>query len=165
MTDDWLLRAEAICLQCDGHCCTGAHPPISAYCHKRLLAEGVPEEMFEQNGYRYVRSRSDGTCILSQGGKCAIHGIKPDTCRAGPFTFDVHGNTIEIFLKYESICPLVGLLKEVPAAYKQQYAYAVRNITRLVSNLTEEELAAVCRIDEPETEKVAEIPRVYRDIP
>lgn len=165
MTDDWLLRAEAICLQCDGHCCNDAHPPISAYCHKRLLAEGVPEDAFEQNGYRYVRSRSDGTCIMSRGGKCSIHGIKPDTCRAGPFTFDVCGDTIEIFLKYESICPLVGLLREVPEAYEQQYTYAVRNITRLVANLDDDELAAVCRIEEPETEKVAEIPRAYRNLP
>jgi Fe-S-cluster containining protein len=165
MTEDWLLRAEAICLQCDGHCCNEAHPPISGYCHKRLLAEGVPEHAFEQEGYRRVRTRSNGTCILSSGGKCSIHGIKPETCRAGPFTFDVRGDTIEIFLKYESICPLVGLLKEVPAAYEQQYTYAVTSITRLVANLTEEELAAVCRVDEPETEKIAEIPRVYGSIP
>ena len=43
-----------------------------------------------------------------------------------------------------------------------EYAAAVRSITRLVSNLTEEELVAICRIEEPETEKVAEIPRMYR---
>lgn len=162
MTDTWMKRAEAICTDCGGQCCTGARPPISEYCFRRLVAQGIPEAVFGQDGYRYVRTRDDGTCMLSTGGKCSIHAQKPETCIAGPFTFDVNGDTIGIFLKYESICPLVRLLKEVPGAYEQQFAAAVRCITRLVSNLSESELAAVCHIDEPETVKVAEIPRVYQ---
>lgn len=161
MTNDWLIRAEAICMRCGGHCCDDAHPPISEHCYRRLVAEGVPDNAFERNGYRYVRTRADGTCMLWNGGRCGIHGIKPETCGAGPFTFDVKGDTIEIFLKFETICPLVRLFKDVPEAYDQQYAKAVKSITRLVSNLTDEEIAAICRIEEPETEKVAEIPRVY----
>ncbi|MDD1686915.1 YkgJ family cysteine cluster protein [Methanoregula sp.] len=161
MTENWLLKAEDICFTCGGHCCDGAHPPISENCYQRLLGEGVKKSAFEQNGYRYIRSHDDGTCMLSKGGKCTIHGIKPETCRAGPFTFDVKGDVIEIFLKFESICPIVRLLKETPEAYNQQYIQAVQNITWLVAHLTEEELAVICRIDEPETEKVAEIPRVY----
>lgn len=163
MEQDWFIRAEEICLTCGGHCCNGAQPPISGQCYLRLKKEGVPEEVFERNGYRYIRTRSDGTCILCTNGKCGIHAVKPETCRAGPFTFDVRGDTIEIFLKYESICPLVRLLKEVPEAYNQQYDRAVENITSLVAHLTEEEIAAICRIEEPETEKVAEIPRRYGD--
>ncbi|MCK9580242.1 MAG: YkgJ family cysteine cluster protein [Methanoregula sp.] len=159
MTDDWLLRAETICLQCDGHCCHEAHPPISGHCHERLLGGRIPAEYFETNGYNRLRCRPDGTCICWNEGKCLIHDIKPETCRAGPFTFDVKGDVIEIFLKFESICPLVRLLKEVPAAYETQYSVAVRNITHLVSNLTDNELAVICSIDEPDTWKVAEIPR------
>lgn len=159
MTDDWLLRAEEICLQCGGHCCNEAHPPVSGQCHERLRKEGVPAEYFETAGYRRMRSRPDGTCICWNGGKCSIHAIKPETCRAGPFTFDVRDDVIEIFLKFESICPVVALLKEVPAAYDVQYSLAVQSITHLVAHLTEEELAAICSIDEPETEKVAEIPK------
>lgn len=70
-------------------------------------------------------------------------------------------DTIEIFLKFESLCPIVRLLKEVPEAYEQQYNRAVTHITHLVSLLPQEELDVICRIDEPETEKVAEIPRKY----
>ncbi len=162
MTTDWMTRAEAICLKCDGHCCHGAQPPISEYCYRRLVGEGIAESVFETNGYRYVRTREDGRCMLQNGGKCSIHTIKPETCIAGPFTFDVKGDVIEIFLKFESICPLVRLLKDVPEAYGQQYAAAARSITRLVSNLSDDELAVICRIDEPETVKVAEIPRVYQ---
>lgn len=161
MTEDWLIRAEDICLRCGGHCCNGAHPPISDYCHERLLAGGVPEDAFERNGYRYIRTRNDGTCAFWNGGKCGIHGIKPETCRAGPFTFDVKGDVIEIFLKFETICPIVRLFREVPEAYDQQYALAVKSISHLVSNLKEEEIAAICRIEEPETELVAQIPRIY----
>jgi uncharacterized protein len=161
MTTDWRIEAETICLRCGGDCCIGAHPPISEHCYRRLIAGGVPDEAFERNGYRSIRSREDGTCTCLNGGKCGIHGIKPETCRAGPFTFDVKGDTIEIFLKFEKICPVVRLYKNTPDAYSQQYALAVKSISHLVSNLTDAELAVICRIEEPQTEKVAEIPRIY----
>jgi len=147
-------------MECGGHCCSEAHPPISGACYERLVAEGISPSVFGQDGYRYIDSSPDGNCLLWKDGKCSIHTIKPETCRAGPFTFDVKGDTIEIFLKFESICPMVRLLREVPEAYARQYAMATRNITQLVAHLDEEELAAICRIEEPETEKVAEIPRV-----
>jgi Fe-S-cluster containining protein len=159
VTDNWLDRAEAICFRCGGRCCTDAHPPVSASCIDRLVAGGIPEDSFEWRGYRAVKAREDGTCIFCIGNRCSIHGIKPETCRAGPFTFDVKGDTIEIFLKHETICPVVRLLRDVPEAYGSQYALAEKSIARLVAHLTEEELAAVCRIEEPDTEKVAEIPR------
>ena len=103
------------------------------------------------------------TCIFCNGNKCSIHAIKPETCRAGPFTFDVKGDVIEIFMKYEAACPVVWLLKEVPEAYQCQFDVAKKTITHLVRHLSEEELDAICRIGEPETEKVAEIPREYPD--
>jgi hypothetical protein len=91
--------------------------------------------------------------------RCTCHGIKPETCRAGPFTFDVDGTAIRIFLKHASICPLVPLLKEEPGAYCQQYERAAENIAHLVTHLSDEEIEAINRIDEPDTELVAEIPR------
>lgn len=115
--------------------------------------------MFEYTGYKRLKARKNGVCILFKRGTCRIHAVKPETCRAGPFTFDVKGDVIEIFLKYESICPLVQLLKATPEAYRQQYDLAAQSISHLVSNLTQDEIDAICSIDEPETEKVAEIPR------
>jgi Fe-S-cluster containining protein len=162
MTQDWLIRAETICMQCGGHCCDEAHPPISGPCYHRLVAQGVPEDSFEQKGYRFLKTRKDGTCVFWNEGRCSIHSIKPETCRAGPFTFDVKGGLIEIFLKHEAICPVVRLYKEIPAAYDEQFALAQKSISHLVSNLTEEEITEICRIEEPDTEKVAEIPREYR---
>ena len=154
-----MLRAESICMRCGGHCCDDAHPPVSSSCYERLTKAGVDPAMFETEGYTRLKTRANGECVLSVNGKCTIHRFKPETCRAGPFTFDVKGDVIEIFLKYETLCPIVTLLKEVPEAYGQQYAAAVRSITHLVRNLSDDELDVICRIDEPETEKVAEIPR------
>jgi hypothetical protein len=119
----------------------------------------VPLTSFETNGYTRLKTKENGECILSTNGKCSIHAIKPETCRAGPFTFDVKGDTIEIYLKHERICPMVRLLKEIPEAYQQQYESAIGSITHLVRNLTQDELDAICLIEEPETEKVAEVPR------
>ena len=157
--ENWLLRAETICMECGGHCCDEAHPPVSSACYERLTGAGVSPEMFETVGYKRLRTKKNGECILSDKGKCTIHAFKPETCRSGPFTFDINGDMIALYLKHERICPIVGLLKEVPEAYRQQYEQAVQSITHLVKNLTEEELAVICAIDEPETDKVAEIPR------
>ena len=162
MARDWLIQAETICIRCGGQCCTDAQPPISSCRYQRLIDVGVPDTAFDQNGYRYIRPRTDGTCMFWNRGECSIHGIKPETCRAGPFTFDMRDDMIEIFIKFEKICPVVRLLREVPKAHEKQYAIPVNSITCLVSNLTDEEHAAICGIEEPETEKVAEIPRIYK---
>jgi len=157
--ENWLLRAETICMECGGHCCAEAHPPISSACYERLTNAGVSPDMFESVGYRRLKTRENGECVLSENGKCRIHTFKPDTCRSGPFTFDMNGDMIAIYLKHERICPIVSLLKEVPEAYQQQFELAAQSITHLVKNLSEEELAMICAIEEPETDKVAEIPR------
>ena len=149
-------------MRCNSRCCNDAHPPISGRCYQRLVEQGVPEDAFEWRGYRAVRTLGDGTCIFCNGSRCSIHAIKPETCRAGPFTFDVKADVIEIFLKYETICPMVRLLKDVPEAYEHQFELAKKSIIHLVANLTDGEMAAICKIDEPETERVAEIPRGYQ---
>lgn len=147
-------------MECGGHCCDNAHPPVSSACYERLTRAGVSLDMFEYAGYKRLKTKENGECILSVNGKCSIHAFKPETCRSGPFTFDMNGDTIVIYLKQEHICPVVGLLKEVPDAYQQQYELAVQSITHLVRNLTDDELAVISAIEEPETEKVAEIPRL-----
>lgn len=163
MTDDWRARAATVSMHCGGRCCKDAHPPLSAACCSRLIAGGVPEDSFEWRGYRAVKARDDGICIFHTGNRCSIHGNKPETCRAGPFTFDVKGDVIEVFIKHETICPVVRLLREVPEAYGHQFALAKKSIAHLVANLPEDELVALCAIDEPDTGKVGERGREYHD--
>ena len=88
---------------------------------ERLTAAGLSPDMFEDAGYKRLKAKENGVCILSEDGKCMIHAIKPETCRAGPFTFDVKDDVIGIYLKFSRICPLVTLLKETPEAYQLQY--------------------------------------------
>jgi Fe-S-cluster containining protein len=111
----------------------------------------------EQNGYRRLRVREDGFCIMLNHTRCLINAHKPETCRAGPFTFDIRDGKLEIYLKKETICPLVGHLKYYPEAYRHQYEHAVQHIVHLIKKLPPQELAEVLKVEEPETEKVAEI--------
>jgi len=163
MTDNWILRIEEVCENCGIKCCDGAHPPICGDRYNFLIKNGVSTDCFEFEGYRRLKVKKNNECVLFHDDKCSIHKIKPETCRAGPFTFDIKGDKIEIFLKYESLCPIVRVLKEVPEAYNQQYLNAVEHISNLVSHLCENELEAIHRIEEPLTEKVAEIPRIRND--
>ncbi|MEI8331074.1 MAG: hypothetical protein WCF90_05430 [Methanomicrobiales archaeon] len=96
--------------------------------------------------------------FFSKNGRCSIHAFKSETCGSGPFTFDMNGDRIALYLQHELICPIVGLIKEVPEAYRHQYELVVQSIMQLVKNLTEKELRAICAIEKPETDKVAEIP-------
>ena len=153
--DDWIVHAETICLRCGGACCHDAHPPVSASCYERLRKAGVPADSFESAGYTRLKTKENGECILIRDGKCSIHAFKPETCRAGPFTFDVKDTVIEIYLKRETICPLIPLLKGNPDAYGQLYGQAERSILHLVKHLTGDEIAEICRIEEPETDLVA----------
>jgi Fe-S-cluster containining protein len=121
------------------------------------MTAGITPDMIEDVGYKRLKVKENGRCILFEHGRCSIHSVKPETCRAGPFTFDVKGEIIEIYMKHAGICPVVVLLKETPYAYQQQYHLAAKSIAHLVSNLTQDEIDAICRIDEPETEKVGEI--------
>lgn len=163
MKENWVLRIEEICMKCGGHCCDGACPPISEDRYNYLINNGVSPDHFEFDGYRRLKVKKNNECVLYHDGKCSIHAIKPETCRAGPFTFNVIDDKIEIFLKFESICPIVRILKEVPEAYNQQYSRAIEHISNLVSCLPENDLEVICQIDEPLTEKVAEIPRGRKD--
>ena len=94
--ENWLLRAEKICMECGGHCCDEAHPPISSACYERLTTAGVSPDMFESVGYKRLKTRENGECVLSENGKCRIHTFKPETCRSGPFTFDMNGDMIGV---------------------------------------------------------------------
>lgn len=127
-------------------------------CYHRLVAAGIAPGSFEFAGYRRLKLHGHA-CILFTGNRCRYHGIKPETCRAGPFTFDMEEGAIALYLKTENACPLVRMLKDDADAFRQQYETAVQNIRNIVANLPEDELAAVCRVDEPETEYFATIPR------
>lgn len=151
-----MIDFYSICSKCGGKCCKDAKPPLTMKRLQMLLESGVSAESIEFGRYAHSKVREDGYCVFFDE-KCAIHNIKPETCVAGPFTFDLKGDVLEIYLKKESICPLVRLLRENEILYKKQFEIAVENILRLIQELGRDELEEILKIEEPETEKVAEI--------
>lgn len=105
-----------------------------------------------------MKSAQDGLCIMCIDGRCRIHAVKPETCVAGPFTFEVAGNRLCLFLKHESICPLVPYLKADEHIYVTQFQHAAQILANLVRSFPPQELDVINAIPEPETDLVAEIP-------
>ena len=147
------------CNECHlvGGCCFDARPPLSQERIDILLKNGVSGDVVEFAGYKRLRLKPDGFCVLFQDGKCSIHSIKPETCVAGPFTFDMKGNILQIFIKRESICPMVRFLKANRKAFDGLFEASVERIMELVDKVPQEEMAEILKIDEPETDLVAEI--------
>ncbi|MEM4473293.1 MAG: YkgJ family cysteine cluster protein [Archaeoglobaceae archaeon] len=152
-----MMDFSEICSSCGGKCCKDANPPLSQRRIDILIKNGVKIEDIEFGKYAHPKSREDGFCIFFKDGKCSIHKIKPETCVAGPFTFDLKGNVLEIYIKTEEICPLVSFLKKNRKAYKEQFKLAVTNIVQLILDLDRKSLEEILKIEEPETEKVASI--------
>lgn len=138
-------------------CCFEARPPLIQKRIELMLASGVETKDMESKGYKRLKLKPDGFCVMFENGNCRIHAVKPETCAAGPFTFDVRDSMVEIFLKKESICLMVGCLKENSDAYNALFEVAVGKIMDLIRDLPPEELAEILKIEEPETELVAQI--------
>jgi len=159
--EDYLCEAiSKACSVChlDGGCCFEARPPLSQERIDILIKNGVAESAVEFAGYKRLRLKQDGFCVLFQNGKCSIHSIKPETCVAGPFTFDIKDNVLQIFLKRENICPMVRFLKANRKAYDGLFETSVEKIMHLIKATPAAEMEEILKIEEPETDLVAQIP-------
>ena len=159
MDEDLCQALSRACDDCHlaGGCCFEARPPLSQKRIDILMENGVSADAIEFVGYKRLRLRQDGFCVLFRDGKCSIHDIKPETCVAGPFTFDIEDDMLQIFLKRESICPMVRFLRANRKAYDALFETSVEKIMDLIRSVPEEEMAQILQIDEPETDLVAEI--------
>jgi hypothetical protein len=112
--------------------------------------------------YTFPREDAEGYCVFydKQTRKCKVHPVKPETCVAGPITFDINKQTqkIEWYLKMEKICPLAGILHKNGEILKKHLESAKKEIFRLVHGLDPEALRAILKIEEPETFKIDEDP-------
>jgi hypothetical protein len=84
--------------------------------------------------------------------------VKPETCVAGPITFDINLQTgkIEFYLKFERICSLAGKLKKDQVALEKHLNSAKQELLTLVGELDFEALSAILQITETETYKIGE---------
>ncbi len=162
-----------ICNGCrDGSsCCFGPKPPITRERRKTietyLEKEKIPvADVFARTEYVFPRENAEGYCVFYnvQTATCLIHPVKPETCVAGPITFDVDKRfgKVEWFIKVEKICPLAGIMFKDKRLLQKHLESAKKEIIKLINGLDSEELEAILKKDEPETIKIGE-DRIKRD--
>ena len=146
-------------------CCNDTTPPVTP--ERRKIIEAYLEENridienpFARAGYVFPRLSADGYCVFhdTRTKKCVIHPVKPETCVAGPITFDINFKTgkIEWFVKMDRICQLSGAVYQDKELLQKHLENAKREVLRLVTQLTAEELSVILKKDEPETFKIDE---------
>jgi len=154
-----------ICKGCPDGCCTGVRPPLTPVRQQEIREyvkeNGIAiEDLFVKDTYVFPRETKDGRCIfLDESTKrCKIHPVKPETCVAGPITFnvDVETGKIEWFLKTDRICQLAAPLQKDKEEYRKHVRSAKKEILRLLHGLDENALRALLTVEEPDTVKVGE---------
>lgn len=146
-------------------CCLGTRPPINSKRRKIIEAylkkKKIPiESPFVYEGYFFPRENPDGYCIFfeNEAKRCLIHPAKPETCVAGPITFDINigRKKIEWYIKRRKICPLAHFIYEDKNLLWNHFEAARRELLRLVADLDPEELVVILRKEEPDTFKIDE---------
>lgn len=121
---------------------------------------GLAKPIFIYSEYSFPSVDSNGICVFydKQTKKCSIHHVKPETCRAGPVTFDINRRTkkVEWWLKKGELCLFAGELFENPEKLNEHLKVAKAEIMRLIYNLDSEALRAILRREEPQTSKIGE---------
>ncbi len=154
-----------VCGTCKSVCCKDAKPPLSEN-RKKIIKEYIAKENIPVNEpfmceqYSYPALGENQLCSLfnRQTKRCSVHPVKPETCRAGPVTWDVNFKTkkLEYYLKMAKICSFAGVLHENPIMFAEHFEAAKVEIRRLVEELTADELRVIVKIPEPDTFKVGE---------
>ncbi len=152
-----------VCGGCKTICCYGARPPLSreriGIIEKHLRSSGSTLELYEGE-YCSPRERTDGSCSLfdTNLGQCLVHQVKPETCLAGPITFDINTRTgkMEWYLKTKDICPLAGVMAKDETLLNKHLSSARTELLHLVGQLEGSALRAILRIEEENTIKIGE---------
>jgi uncharacterized protein len=154
-----------VCSECKAMCCQDAKPPLSEsrkktikkYINRQKIKVKKP---FSKENYSYPSVDETGFCVFNnkETKRCLVHSVKPETCIAGPITFDINFETrkVRFFLKKSEICAYAGELYNNKSAFKNHYEVAEKEIMRLITDLSVEELHELMKIDEPQTFKVGE---------
>jgi len=154
-----------VCSGCKIICCQDAKPPLSES-RKKILKEYLGKQkinvdkIFTKESYSYPSVDEQVLCIFNskETKRCIVHSVKPETCRAGPITFDINFKTkkVQYFLKKTEICAYAGELFKNKTAFKEHYEVAKKEVMHLIEELSADELRELMKIDEPQTFKVGE---------
>jgi uncharacterized protein len=154
-----------VCSPCKLICCQDANPPLTVK-RKKIIREYLKQQkisvkdVFVHQGHSYPASDKDGFCIFYSKGthKCIIHPVKPETCKAGPITFDINlrSKKVEFYLKKGEICALAQIIYDNSEQFKNHFEVAKAEILRLICELKSADLKDLLTIEEPQTFKVSE---------
>ena len=154
-----------VCCECKLGCCQDAKPPLTTE-RKRIIQDHLKQPgtsmafPFDHAGYSFPTVDKMGFCVFynKKTKQCQIHAVKPETCRAGPITFDINRDTrkVEWFLKTPKICALAGLLSEDDIQLREHLNVAKEEILKLICGLDSEALRTILKIAEPDTFKIGE---------
>lgn len=156
-----------VCWTCRLGCCQDAKPPLTK---ERMWTIGeylknfgqVADNIFVFSRYSFPSVDAEDFCVFYDKitKLCQIHAVKPETCRAGPITFDINRNTrkVEWFLKSRESCLFAGKLFDTPEKFNEHLEVAKKELTRLIRDLDSESLRAILERDEPQTFKIGEDP-------
>ena len=133
-----------VCTECKVSCCIDAKPPLTDK-RKRLIKAYLKKQginiknPFVKAGYSYPAVDAAGFCVFYDKAtkKCVIHPVKPETCKAGPVTFDINRSTgqVEWFLKTGELCIFAPRLHQDDEKFKAHFEAAKEEITRLICSL------------------------------
>ncbi len=154
-----------VCSQCRSICCQDAKPPLTAN-RKNMLKTYIEQQkinlkdVFTTEDYTHPATDKQLYCLLfnKQTGKCMVHPVKPETCVAGPVTFNINFCTkkVEWFLKTKELCAYAGVLYNNKVDFQEHLEVAKKQIMTLIGQLSADELRALMKIDEPQTFKFSE---------
>jgi uncharacterized protein len=156
-----------VCATCNITCCIEANPPLTVQREKTIATylkeQKIPlENAFIHEAYTHPATDAQSRCVFynTQTRRCNVHAVKPETCRAGPITFDINLKTgkVEWFLKKGTICALAQKLAENKQALQSHFEGAEPELLSLIRELDAESLRAILKIEEPETIKIGETP-------
>jgi len=163
--DNGLTYSFNICSHCKSICCIDAKPPLTVN-RKKLLKEYALKnniqigDPFVYSEYPHVGVAEGAYCNFfnKATGKCIVHDVKPETCVAGPITFDINFKTkkIEWFLKKKEICAYAGILFDDKVSLEEHFKEARKQLLDLVKDLSADELRAIVKIEEPQTFKLSD---------
>ena len=146
-------------------CCFGPRPPIVPERKRKIEAylqkENIPiRDAFTKTDYVFPKENAEGYCGFYnvETATCLVHPAKPETCVAGPITFDINKRSgkVEWHIKMQKICPLAGVMYKDKQLLQKHLKSAKEEIFRLINGLESTELEAILKKDEPDTIKIGE---------
>ena len=167
MSDDAMRKTRAfnVCCECKLGCCQDVRPPLTS--ERKKIIENYLEKNgatfhhpFTRTSYSFPSVDAMGFCVFydKQTKQCLVHHVKPETCRAGPVTFDINlrSHKVEWFLKKTEVCALAKRLCENEALLKEHFKVARAELLQLIREFDAKALRAILLIEEPQTFKIGE---------